>query len=56
MEFLGLVLDPERNRSADGGDRVLSTPDSPNPIVLVHAREDLEIAAQVRSVVGPPGA
>lgn len=53
LEFLGLVLDSERNSSTDGDDRLLSPPDSPKPILLIHAREDLEIAAQVRSVVGP---
>jgi acetate kinase len=50
LEFLGLAVDPGRNE-ADGGDRVLSLPDAAKSVVLVHAREDVEIAAQVRSAM-----
>lgn len=52
LEFLGLVLDPERNSSDERSDRLLSAHDA-KPVLLVHAREDLEIAAQVRSLVDP---
>ena len=53
LEFLGFALDPERNNSTDSSDRVLSAPDATKPVLVVHAREDLEIAAQVRSVLSP---
>ena len=51
LEFLGLAVDAERNNGDHDGDRFIS-PDSGQPVLLVHAREDLEIAAQVRSVLG----
>ena len=50
LGFLGLAVDPGRNE-ADGGDRVISPPDAEAAVVLVHAREDAEIAAQVRSAL-----
>jgi acetate kinase len=50
LDFLGVAIDPRRNGSNAAGDRLLSA-DGSKPIVVVHAREDLEIAAQVRSVV-----
>ena len=51
LRFLGLALDPGRNSSDGASDRMLSEPDAAKPILLVHAREDVEIAAQVRSVL-----
>ena len=53
MGFLGLSTDPERNEAGEGGDRVLSARAAERPTLLVHAREDLEIAAQVRAVLAP---
>src|SRR5215212_10223271 len=48
LAFLGLAINPERNGSNEVRDRIISADDGDQPIVLVHAREDLEIAAQVR--------
>ena len=52
MDFLGLSTDPRRNARGETGDRVLSAPAAERLVLLVHAREDLEIAAQVRAVLG----
>jgi len=48
LGFLGLALDAHRNAAADGDDD-LSPPDVPARVLLVRAREDLEIARQVRA-------
>jgi acetate kinase len=50
LEFLGLRVDGERNATADHTDRVIS-PDGSTAVMLVHAREDLEIARQVRETL-----
>lgn len=51
LDYLGIRLDPERNLSADG-DADLSTPHASARVLLIHAREDLEIARQVRAALG----
>jgi acetate kinase len=51
LAFLGVAVDPERNRKADG-DADVSAPDATVRALVVAAREDLEIAAQVRAVLG----
>ena len=48
--FLGVELDPQRNSEAEG-DGVLSASAAAAPVVLVTAREDLEIAAQIRGIL-----
>ena len=48
--FLGIALEPRINRGA-AADAVLSSEDAPVASLLVSAREDLEIAAQVRGAV-----
>lgn len=48
--FLGVELDPALNDAADA-DALLAASDSAAPCLLVAAREDLEVAAQVRSVL-----
>lgn len=55
--FLGVELDPALNAEARG-DSLLSTPGAVAPCLLVAAREDLEIAAQVRAALaqGAPAA
>ena len=53
LAFLGVALDRNRNESI-GGDRDLSSTDAPVPTLLVHAREDLEIAAEVRQILAGP--
>jgi acetate kinase len=50
LEFLGLDVDSERNGSDEAGDRIISESDADKPVLLIHAREDLEIAAQARAV------
>ena len=49
--FLGVALDPELNAAA-AGDRVLSADTERAPAVTLRAREDLEMAAQARRVLG----
>jgi acetate kinase len=52
LGFLGVRLDPERNAEDAGEDRDLSAPGAAARTLLVHAREDLEIARQARAVLG----
>jgi acetate kinase len=52
--FLGLELEPAANADADA-DAILSTPGSAVAAVRVHAREDLEIASQVRALLASAG-
>jgi acetate kinase len=49
--FLGVDIDEDANGSA-GGDADLSTPNATVRTLVIHAREDLEIAHQVRMVLG----
>jgi acetate kinase len=51
LGFLGLAVNDERNRAASG-DSDLSVSDAPARTLVVRAREDLEIARQVRAVLG----
>lgn len=52
LGFLGVELDRDRNESAGQEDANLSPHDAAVPVLLVHAREDLEIVREVRRVVG----
>lgn len=52
LEFLGLTIDTERNEHGSG-DREIGAPGSPVRVLVILAREDLEMAANVRSVLGP---
>jgi len=52
LAFLGVALDPARNDAANG-DADVSAPDAPVRTVVVTAREDAEIAAQVRHLLAP---
>ncbi len=52
LGFLGVAVDPRRNRKA-AGDTEVSAPGSPVRTVVVTAREDVEIARQTRAVVEP---
>lgn len=49
--FLGAELDPAANRRG-ASDTVLSPPGTAVPVVLVAAREDLEMAREARTVLG----
>ena len=50
LGFLGVALDPARNESADG-DAVVGITGGSVGVVVVTAREDLEIARQVRAAL-----
>lgn len=50
LEFLGLKLDPEKN-NVRGKERILSTDDSPNAILLVPTNEELMIALDTAKLV-----
>jgi acetate kinase len=61
LGFLGVQLDAERNAAgpADGGtgqdaDREIGRPSAPVRSLVIAAREDIEIAGQVRAVLAPP--
>ncbi len=51
LGFLGLEVDPAANATGDG-DRAISTTGSPARILVIEAREDLEMAANVRTALG----
>ncbi|CCH31097.1 acetate/propionate family kinase [Actinosynnema sp. NPDC047251] len=51
LGFLGVAVDQERN-AGRAGDEVISADGSSAAVVVVQAREDLEIAAGVRQAVG----
>jgi acetate kinase len=50
LEYLGIAVNPGQNEAARG-DANISAPGSPAGVAVVTAREDLEIAAQVRTVL-----
>jgi acetate kinase len=50
LGFLGLAIEPERNRAA-AGDADVSAPGAGAATLVVAAREDIEIARQVRAVL-----
>lgn len=51
LEFLGLAIDGDANTHGSG-DRIVSTTGARASVVVVAAREDLEIARHVREVLG----
>jgi acetate kinase len=51
LGFLGVAVDAARN-DVDGEDRVISPDGSTVRVLVVAAREDLEIAREVREVLG----
>ena len=50
VAFLGVELEPRRNDEGKG-DGLLSDPAAPVPVVLIEAREDVEVASQVRAAL-----
>ncbi|PVZ06298.1 acetate/propionate family kinase [Actinomycetospora cinnamomea] len=53
LRFLGLAVDPHADAAAVGGaEGDVSAPDAGARTVVVHAREDLVIAREVRAVLG----
>jgi len=52
LGFLGVELDPQRNRNAAGGaDRDVASPDSPTRVLVIRAREELIAARAARKLV-----
>lgn len=52
LEQLGVALDAARNRACAGSEAVISSPDSPVPVLVVPSREDRMIAREVARLVG----
>jgi acetate kinase len=52
FSFLGMRIDSAKNEEVSKEDRVLSTKDSKVEIVLIHTREDFEIARECFLLVG----
>ena len=50
LSFLGVRVDPERNEQAAGDADISASPSAARTLVIA-AREDLEIARQVRAVL-----
>jgi acetate kinase len=48
---LGLAIDVEANESAGGKDADLTAPAAGTQVLVVQAREDVEIARQVRAAI-----
>jgi hypothetical protein len=55
LAFLGVGVDRERNR-APGADREIGRPGSAVRTFVIAAREDVQIAHEVREVLGPTAA
>ncbi|HRC62651.1 MAG TPA: acetate/propionate family kinase [Dehalococcoidia bacterium] len=53
LAFLGVTIDEATNERAGDEDGVLSPEGAAVPVLLVHAREDLEIAREVRRTLAP---
>ncbi len=51
MEFLGIKLDVEKNRSINGEEAVISTPDSPVTVCVIPTDEELLIARDTQALV-----
>ena len=54
LAFLGVTLDPSRNEDGSG-DREISPDGAGVRVLVLEAREDLEIAHEVRDVLGGQG-
>ena len=52
LRFLGVAVDQAANSATEPPDRILSPADSAAAVLVVAAREDLEIAREVRAVLG----
>lgn len=51
LRYLGLVIDPQKN-DENTGDRIISPPNTAVHVAVVAAREDLQIAREVRLLLG----
>jgi acetate kinase len=52
LGFLGVQVDYQRNDTGSG-DRDIALPDAPVRVLVISAREDIEIARQVREIIPP---
>jgi len=52
LAFLGLAIDRAGNAAVDG-DRQITAPGADAQTPVIRSREDIEIAAQVRSLLAP---
>jgi acetate kinase len=56
MDFLGVAIDDHMNAGTVPDDREITAAGMPGRVLVIRAREDLEIARQARAVLGrPPG-
>ena len=55
LEWMGLAIDQAANASVGDEDRDVSAADASVRTLVIHAREDLEIARQCRQVLGQVG-
>jgi acetate kinase len=53
LGFLGVTLDDDANAATGAGDRPISPAGERVAVLVVEAREDLEITAEVRRLLGP---
>jgi acetate kinase len=51
LNKLGIVIDSEKNRSTDTGEREINTPDSAVKILVIPTNEELRIAQETKKVV-----
>jgi acetate kinase len=51
LNKLGIVIDSEKNRRADKGEREINTPKSPVKILVIPTNEELRIAQETKKVV-----
>ena len=51
MDFLGVAIDDDLNAGAVADDREITAEGAPGRVLVIQAREDLEIARQARAVV-----
>ena len=52
LEFLGVELDPARNRNSGNGDAVVSVAGSSAAVVVVHTNEELVVARETVRALG----
>jgi acetate kinase len=55
LEYLGISIDPERNAADEPGDHEIGAPGAAVRTLVIASREDVQIAADVRRVVGGGG-
>lgn len=55
MQFLGIVLDEETNRTPAAGDQMISSPESRVTILVVHTNEEIVVARETVRVLSAQG-